>query len=76
LFRIILTPGVKKKGGNNVLHGAAIIIFNPALTVLARDDLTCDNFVVVNVSMVGNQKIQLISAYFKYREPTINLADI
>jgi len=71
--RIILSPGVHQRGGTNVLHGAAIVVFNPALTVLARNDLTCDNFAVATVSVGEEEEINFISAYFKYREPTRDL---
>lgn len=72
-IRIILAPGVRNRRGHNILHGAAIVVFNPALTVLARDDLTCDNFAVATVSTTEGSEISLISAYFKYREPTAGL---
>jgi len=72
-IRIILAPGVRNRGGHNIFHGAAIVVFNPALTVLARDDLTCDNFAVATVSTKEGSEISLISAYFKYRDPTAGL---
>ncbi|KAF0728915.1 CCHC-type domain-containing protein [Aphis craccivora] len=68
-LRIILTPGVRQMGGYNVLHGAAIVIFNPALTVISRNDLTCDNFAVASVSLGDGESINLISTYFKYNIP-------
>jgi len=72
-IRIILSPGVQQRGAKNILHGAAIVIFNPAITVLARNDLTCDNFAVATISAGNDKEINLISAYFKYREPTKEL---
>jgi len=38
-IRIILSPGVQQRGAQSILHGAAIVVFNLALTVLARNDL-------------------------------------
>ncbi|KAE9543565.1 hypothetical protein AGLY_002365 [Aphis glycines] len=72
-IRIILSPGVQQKGGRNILHGAAIVIFNPTITALARNDLTCDNFAVATISIGTGKDINLISAYFKYRTPTAEL---
>ena len=74
-IRIILSPGVQQRGAQNILHGAAIVVFNPALTVLARNDLTCDNFAVATISAENDKEINLISAYFKYREPTAGLTE-
>jgi len=72
--RIILSPGIKQRGGNNILHGAAIVVFNPAISVLARNDLTCDNFSVATITK-EDKEINVISAYFKYRVPTETLAN-
>ena len=68
-IRRILSPGVKQRGGHNILRGAAIVIFNPALTVLAREDLTCGNFAVATISTDTGISLNLICAYFKYRDP-------
>lgn len=65
-LRIILAPGVKQIGGNNILHGAAIVVFNPALTVLSRSDLTCDNFAVASISLGDGETLNLFSTYFKF----------
>ncbi|KAE9523198.1 hypothetical protein AGLY_016431 [Aphis glycines] len=73
LIRIILAPGFRNRRGHNIIHGATIVVFNPALAVLARDDLTCDNFAVATVSTTEGSEINLISAYFKYRDPTAGL---
>lgn len=35
-FRIILAPGIQQVGGYNVLHEAAIVVLNPAITVISR----------------------------------------
>jgi hypothetical protein len=75
-IRIILSPGVQQRGAQNILHGAAIIVFNPALNVLSRNDLTCDNFAVATISAEDDKEINLISAYFKYREPTAELIEV
>jgi len=74
-IRIIVSPGVQQRGAHNILHGAAIVVLNPALTVLARNDLTCDNFAVATISAENDKEIHLISAYFKYREPTYVLTE-
>jgi len=71
--RIILSPGVQRTGGKNLLHGAAIVVFNPALIVLSRTDLTCDNFAVATISTGKGTEINMISAYFRYRVPTASL---
>jgi len=75
-IRIILSPGVQQRGAQNILHGAAIVVFIPALTVLSRNDLTCDNFAVATISAEDDKEINLISAYFKYREPTAELTEV
>ncbi|CAI6377157.1 unnamed protein product [Macrosiphum euphorbiae] len=74
-FRIIISPGTKQEGGHNILHGAAIVIFNPALTVLARNDLTCENFAVATIKLGDEEDINLISAYFKFRKPTSEMLE-
>lgn len=67
-LRTQLCPGEHRR--NNIIHGSGIVVFNPHLKVLAREDLTTENFTVMSVEMAGNQSITLISAYFKFRVPT------
>lgn len=75
-YRIILTPGTQQVGGHNILHGAAIIVFNPALTVMSRNDLTCENFAVATIRTGTDEEINIISAYFKFRESTKDMTEI
>lgn len=68
-LRTHLCPGVHRM--NNVVHGSGIIVLNPNLKVLARDDLTTENITVMAVDIGGGKTLTLISAYFKFRIPTI-----
>lgn len=68
-IRHFLCNGEVRAGNNSTIHGAAIIIFNPAIQVVSRDDLSSVNFAVCSVT-VGDSSLNLISAYFKFRTPT------
>lgn len=72
--RIILSPGIKQRGGNNILRRAAIVVFNQAISIIGRNDLTCDNFSVATITK-EDKEINVISAYFKYRVPTATLVN-
>lgn len=68
-LRYSLSDGAVRLGNNSTLHGAAIIVFNNSLQVLARTDLDSENFAVCTVTL-GTVSINLVSAYFKFRIPT------
>lgn len=70
-LRSFLSLGMPRPGqANNIVHGAAIVVFNPALRIFHRDNLSSENFAVVDLDN-GEHNVTLLSGYFKYRVPTV-----
>lgn len=70
-FRCFLSKATRRRGRAEFLdYGAAIIVFNPDLVVVARDAGTIENFVSVDLDCGTMGTTTLISGYFKYRTPT------
>jgi len=70
-IRCFLSKGMRRRGGPlHVDHGAAIIVFNPDLVVVARDVGTTENLVSVDLDCGVEGTVTFISGYFKYRTPT------
>lgn len=68
-LRTQLCPGERRM--NNVIHGSGIVVINPDLKVMSREDLTTENLTVMTLDIGGNKSLTLVSAYFKFRTPTI-----
>lgn len=60
------------RGRKNMVLGAAIVVFNPSLDLLARNDLSTTNFAVASIGIPDGPQYLLVSGYFKYRTPTSN----
>lgn len=69
-FRCFLSKGSVKPGTSYLTHGAAIIILNPDLIVLWRDDLSSPNISVATVQLSQQHKLSIVSAYFKFNVAT------
>lgn len=69
-LRCILSLGAYPAGSNQIQHGSCIVIFNPNLVVSARNDLSSNNIAVATLELEGGRIIHLISAYFKFCQPT------
>lgn len=67
--RIQLSPPELRPGAHAPVHGAAIVVFNPSLKVLARHELSSANFAVASLEVSTGVSILLIAAYFKFRFP-------
>lgn len=63
--------GVHPPGSTSMQHGSCIVVFNPKLVVTARNDLATNNFAVASIEL-ENCNLNIISAYFKYRQPTVD----
>lgn len=53
-----------------MLHGAAIVILNPDLVVLWRQDLCSSYNAVASLDISPSLSLTMISSYFKFRTPT------
>lgn len=62
-LRTYLCPGALRPGSEHIVHGSAILVLNPSLRVLAREDLTTDNFTVLSLDTGNGTSITFISAY-------------
>lgn len=68
-IRSSLSKGAIRPGSHALIHGAAIIVFNPRLKIVARPDLSTLNFAAAILSL-GSSTVSCISGYFRYRHPT------
>lgn len=69
-FRCFLSEATKRGGRTEYLnHGVAIIVFNPDLVVMPREDGSTENFVSLDLDSGGEGIVTLISGYLKYRVP-------
>lgn len=70
-FRCYLSKPTRRRGGPLHLdYGAAIIVFNPNLVVVARDSGLIENFVSIDIDCAADGIITMVSGYFKFRVPT------
>lgn len=69
-LRCQVCPGTTRAGNNVTVHGAAIVVINPRIKALARDDLCKENVSVVSLDNGESGQLTLITAYFKYRVAT------
>lgn len=70
-IRCYLSKGTRRRGGpEHIDHGAAIVVFNPELVVVARNSGEVENFVSVDLDCEEDGTVTLTSGYFKYRVPT------
>jgi len=75
-FRCYLSKPTRRRGPQHLDYGAAIIVFNPNLVVVARDSDAIEKFVSVNMDCAADGTITMISGYFKYRVPTAVHVDV
>lgn len=69
-FRTMLSKPMIRSGSVHKIHGSAIIVCNASIRVLFRDDLTMANFSVATIQTGNYSNITLVSAYFKFADPT------
>lgn len=69
-FRTLLSRGETRRGSSQKIHGSAIIVCNPRLRILFREDLTTENFTVMTFQTSDNSDISIISGYFKFSSNT------
>lgn len=71
-IRCYLSKGTRRRGGPaHIDHGAAILVFNPDLVVVARNAGEVENFVSVDLDCGVDGIVTFTSGYFKYRVPTV-----
>lgn len=58
-----------RRGISYPLYGSAIVILNPKLSIISRNDFSTKFITVIQIHLL-NQDVTFISAYFKFSIPT------
>lgn len=74
-YRVVLSKGHIRPGSASLIFGVAIVVLNPSVVFLSRGDLSDDNTAAIKLTDSTGDPVTLISTYFRYREPTADLAE-
>lgn len=73
-IRVALSKGHFRPGAHPYrVFGAALVVFEPTLFIVHRQDLSDENTVAVTTTDSLGESVTWISAYFRYRSPTASL---